>query len=399
MSSTIRARAMQSVAVLICLAGASLPAGAQTVRDLSVEQTQALQGAPVAASSLSILTLLDRADATYATGEAVRLAVKANEDAYVSVFNIGASGRVTQLFPNAAQTDNRIRANETIEIPSLASGAQIKVTGPVGAELVKVIATSKPVKIIPDAQFQTGAGIFRGVEGGVPALQRDLAVVANNVPRDVKVAVVNQIIKTVDARPAATPAPTASMAPAAGVVTNSAPTAAPAAPAGNAIAKPADAVAAPAAPAAVNAAPAVEQAFPLVLSLGKASYKVGEAMTIVAIPSEACFLTVFSTDQAGRTRILMPSANIKDNRMAAGQAQIVSGSGSPQTAYPLTVGTETVTAICAREAKPFGIEIKGPDAVLSVEETTVMQRDLAIVANKPSSANVGFAQVSIGIMP
>ena len=140
---------LKFVAVLsLCTVCAASLARAQEERDLSDEQTRAYNAGKPRPGSLSIMTLLDRADATYAVGETLRLAVKSNEDAYVTVFNIGASGKITQLFPNGYQTNNRIKAGETLEVPSKSSESRIKVTGPVGIELIKVVATSKPVTAV-----------------------------------------------------------------------------------------------------------------------------------------------------------------------------------------------------------------------------------------------------------
>src|SRR6201981_2166494 len=61
----------------------------------------------------------------------------ANEDAYVTVLDVGPTGRVTQLFPNPSQPDNHVLADSPVEIGG-ASGARVTVTGPVGAELIEV---------------------------------------------------------------------------------------------------------------------------------------------------------------------------------------------------------------------------------------------------------------------
>src|ERR1700761_9681979 len=69
-------------------------------RNLSLDQDKAYHSGQSHPGSLAIATLLDHADATYGVGEPLRMAVKANEDAYITVFNVGASGKVVQLFPN-----------------------------------------------------------------------------------------------------------------------------------------------------------------------------------------------------------------------------------------------------------------------------------------------------------
>ena len=75
-----------------------------TARDLTVEQTsvfslQAPLPAATAADGLNVVAWVDHADNTYAIGEAVRLFVRANKDAYLTVLNVGPTGNTTLLFP------------------------------------------------------------------------------------------------------------------------------------------------------------------------------------------------------------------------------------------------------------------------------------------------------------
>ena len=108
-----------------------------TARDLTVEQTsvfslQAPLPAATAADGLNVVAWVDHADNTYAIGEAVRLFVRANKDAYLTVLNVGPSGNTTLLFPNAIQKDARVGANRIVEIPAQGTGASIRVLFGVG---------------------------------------------------------------------------------------------------------------------------------------------------------------------------------------------------------------------------------------------------------------------------
>lgn len=350
-------------------------AQAQTVRDLSPEQTSAHDAAPTKPGSLTILTLLDRPDATYALGETVRLAVKSSEDAYITVFNVGPSGKVTQLFPNAFQTANKVKAGEAVEIPAAASGAQIRVTGPVGAELIKVIATSKPVTVIPDTHFASGAGLFRSLDGGVEVFNRDLEVVSSNPPADTKVAVVNQVVKTVAARPAGAATTGVAVAGVAVLVPVTASTAA----------------------APIEAGVAA-QTFPLLLAADKASYRVGERLTVAVTPLQPCTLAVWSTNSAGQARLLFPSAAAPANRIAALQTVMIAGGPAPQTLVAGAPGSETLTALCTSEARALPFAPRSASDVLSGAEKAALERDLAVVPSQPAGT-AGFAQLTIGVTP
>ncbi|MFL9827703.1 DUF4384 domain-containing protein [Rhodoplanes sp. SY1] len=359
-------------ALSLMAAGGAGEVRAQTVRDLSVEQNQAYQIGQVTPGSLSVITLLDRPDATYALGESVRLAVKTSDDAYLTVFSIGASGKVTQLFPNATQPSNRVKAGETVEIPPGGSGTRIKVTGPVGAELIKVIATSKPVTLIPDGRFVANNGFFRSLEGGVADFKRDLEVVTRNPRPDTKIAIVNQVIKTVPARTAAAGQ---------GVVIVPAPAAVPAS--------------APVFPVLGASA----QTFPLLLATDKTTYRTGERVTIAVTSLQACHLRVLQVDGSGQARQLFPTSALPSAQVGALQTTMISGGPAPQTVLANAAGPGTLMALCTTEppATPI-VVVKSIADVLGTDERSSFDRDLAVVSSRPAGT-VGFAQVSFTVTP
>ena len=349
-------------------------ATAQTLRDLSVVQTQAYQAGKPASGSLSLLTLLDRSDATYALGEAVRLSVKVNADAYITVLNIGASGRVIRLFPNEAQPNNRVRAGEAVEVPSAASGAKITVQGPVGAELIKVIATSKPLNVIREDQLQ-GSGMFRTLTGDVGALERDLAVVTETAPAGTDVAVVNQIVKTIPARGVTAPVIGGQESVRPPVVAENQVTVLPTA-----------------------AAPSQPSAFPLLLAADKASYRTGERLVLAVTPMEACYLTVLSTNAGGQVRQLYPTRALPSSRISAQQTVLLSGGSSPQTVLAAGPGADTITADCSRDVKP-GRFARSAEEIMPQQEQEELQRSLSLGPYTQSSQTVGHARLTISVAP
>lgn len=184
----------------IILLAATAPASSQEgmMKNLSVEQVTAFNATSPKPGSLKVLGWVDRRDLTYAKGEEVKLYVKANEKAYVTVFNVGPTGQVTQLFPNSFQKDNLVKANQQVEIAPAKSGATIKISGDTGAEVIKIFASSKPLQLVPTSALGTGT-VFFAVKGGVTDFVRNLEV-ATNAPTADKVAVHNMAIKTVASR-------------------------------------------------------------------------------------------------------------------------------------------------------------------------------------------------------
>ena len=178
-------------------------------RNLTVEQNALYTvsaPAPAAAASepLAVVAWVDHADNTYAVGERVRLFVQANKDAYLTVLNVGASGQTTVLFPNAYQTETKVSANQVVEVPSPNSGASIRVGGPTGRELIKVIASTKPTPLFAAGAAQT-AGLFTALKADSRSVARDLQVTMNTPSADQvqEWDDYNKVITTIAARPTA----------------------------------------------------------------------------------------------------------------------------------------------------------------------------------------------------
>lgn len=357
-----------------------------------VAQINSLLGNDPQAGSLSVVATLDRADATYAIGEPLSLTVKASDDAYITVFNVGASGKVTQLFPNTAQPDNKVKGGVPIVIPDPASGAQIRISGPVGAEVLRVIATSHPVPVVPNDQLIADASIFRSVSGGVEGLNRDLDMVSAKPPAGLKTALSSLGVTTIAARPQPAPAPAASM-PAPTMPAPVAP--APVAPSAAAPVVPVPSLATPSlAPAPAPALPAGDA--PLVLATDKAVYRLGEPITAMVTSAQPCALLVWGTSSSGASRVLFPTLNGPASQIGARQTVVISGAGTGQTALAATVGTEVLTAACNGKGETLLAQRDlGTGAAV---DPAALERDLAAVIARPGAAT-SLAQVAITVVP
>lgn len=368
------------IGVLALLTGpvlADQPKQHAQTRDLTVEQSSAAQAGTPRPGSLQVSVTADRPDATYAIGETVRLTITSNEDAYVTVLDVGPTGQVTQLFPNQYQTDNHVFANRSAEIAGGATGARITATGPAGAELIKVIASSKPVTVISEAQLTQSRGIFRSVDGGVPTVLKDLQVVSDQTAQsDTKIVFANFTLRTVGSRlPAAAAQQTLVVVPAQGA-TPAATTVLP--------------VTTPQAPANLINVPA-HQPFPLLLAADRPAYKIGEKVTLAVTTLQACNLTVMEVTPAGQVRTLFPNQTTPNNAIAALQTVLVAG-GPSAISLPVSgpAGTEQILAICATESTPLSPQAAGDRAALT--------RDLAVVAERPAGATA-MASLTFTVQP
>jgi hypothetical protein len=124
---------------------------------------------------IGVSAWLDRADATYEAGDTVTLWVKTTKPAYITVLDIGTSGRVHVVFPNRYQRNNWVGAFETVRIPSRSERFRLRVGGPSGEEVLKVIATDRPIECL-DVRHLALSGDFYALPGDVNSISRDINV-------------------------------------------------------------------------------------------------------------------------------------------------------------------------------------------------------------------------------
>ena len=95
-------------------------------------------------------------------GDPVYFHFRSEKDAYLTLFNVGADGSITILFPNEYVSFNRVVAGKTYTIPTPEMGFQMNLGGPTGQELVKAFATEFPLDLGQlNAQAVSG---FRALE-------------------------------------------------------------------------------------------------------------------------------------------------------------------------------------------------------------------------------------------
>ncbi|HEY6257113.1 MAG TPA: DUF4384 domain-containing protein [Xanthobacteraceae bacterium] len=90
---------------------------------------------------------VDKPGRVYSIGQPLRVMVHPFQDAYITVVDVGSSGRVAILYPNHFQTGARVRAGSTVSIPLKSAPWQIKVGGPPGIDLIQVIASRHPITL------------------------------------------------------------------------------------------------------------------------------------------------------------------------------------------------------------------------------------------------------------
>ena len=359
----MRPHTVKSIALAAAVAtilGASLPAWAQDAKDLTLGQA----GTPQS-EALKVTVTADRPDMTYAIGEAARLTIRTNRSAYVTVFDVGPAGEATQLFPNRYQPGNLVKADVPVEIGD-GRTARVTVSGPVGDETLKVVASNKPLTVLKARLV--GDGPFLVVEGGAGALARSLDMAAKADPEAARDIIITDVtLKTVASRPTAQVA-----APVVVLATPSSQGAE-------------GAVVMPMLPSA--------HAFPLLIAADKQSYAVGEEVTLAVTPTKDCHLMVLEIPSAGVPRILFPNAVLKDDAVKGMATVFVAGGSAPVTLKAAgPAGPETVMAICTTDAAPVFV------AETSTGERASVARNLSLAAARPKET-VATASTSFSITP
>ena len=92
---------------------------------------------------------------SYRQGDHVSVRMSSEEDGYAYVLYAQADGTIFQIFPNSLDSDNRIEAKQTVQIPDPGHLFRWRVGPPYGEELVKVIVSKEPIEALSHPSLRT----------------------------------------------------------------------------------------------------------------------------------------------------------------------------------------------------------------------------------------------------
>jgi len=131
---------------------------------------------------------------SYREGDFLSVQVISERDAFVHVFYQQADGKTFQIFPNVRQSNNRLKAGVGVQIPAAGDLFSWKIGAPFGDEVIKVIASEKPLDALADPALSrgrfnpVGVGKIKGIEVDLsePAapVWAECEVKINTRPRD-----------------------------------------------------------------------------------------------------------------------------------------------------------------------------------------------------------------------
>ena len=96
----------------------------------------------------------------FRVGDEVEFRFRANKDAYVTLVDVGTSGKVSVIFPNKWHKDNAVKANKWYRIPPRQADYMFAVKGPKGVNHIKAIATLDKFDFWPEDFLSKGEGPF-----------------------------------------------------------------------------------------------------------------------------------------------------------------------------------------------------------------------------------------------
>ncbi len=100
-------------------------------------------------------------------GDELKLTFSADRECYLTLMDMGTSGRILRLWPNDySGLDNRIEANVERKFPGAGDGFRYRIAGPGGTERIIAYATSEKGKLLSEEEFQqlqkTGFKEYKG---------------------------------------------------------------------------------------------------------------------------------------------------------------------------------------------------------------------------------------------
>jgi hypothetical protein len=112
---------------------------------------------------------------TFRVGDEIEFRFRTDKVAYVTLVDVGTSGRVHVIFPNKWNRENRVEANRWYRVPPRRSDFAFQVRGPAGVNYVKAIASLDRFDVFGKEYLKSDDGPFDEVKDAERAV-KDIGV-------------------------------------------------------------------------------------------------------------------------------------------------------------------------------------------------------------------------------
>lgn len=157
--------------------------------EVTGDGTHVLQEIRNDAARFAVHVDVDRADATYAIGDLIRVSVRSERDGYLYLLWVDAAKNVSCVFPNKLQQSNEIEAGKDVSVPAAGSGFKLRIAPPTGGEILKAIVTASPLQSMQHDRLIVGDKTLLSV-GDVRGLKGETGVRADWAEDDVAITIV-----------------------------------------------------------------------------------------------------------------------------------------------------------------------------------------------------------------
>jgi hypothetical protein len=120
-------------------------------------------------------------------GDTVTVFFEPDKDCYLTLVDVGTSGKITQLWPNQfSGGDNLVRAHQRNSFPGPSDKFRFRASGPEGIERIVALAASEKNAIVPENEFGNYANGFKPYQKEFKDLVVETAGRTESLPEHVK---------------------------------------------------------------------------------------------------------------------------------------------------------------------------------------------------------------------
>ncbi len=169
----------------ICILAWHGPTGAQDKVITFTKDIDVVPNNPNPAKRINVRLGVDKTQVQ--PGDTVSVSFETDRDSYLTLLDLGTSGKITRLWPNQfSGPDNFVKAKKRYSFPASQDKFQFKVSGPHGIERIVALATLEKDRIIREEEFSEYRQGFKSLPGQIKDLVVEARRRTSELPDNVK---------------------------------------------------------------------------------------------------------------------------------------------------------------------------------------------------------------------